>query len=157
MHRCMWHTKYKQHILYPRRYWIALKSILSRIFTVDWKFDNMYACACLSQVRSLQFSGCRLFMCYIFVLCTIFYLYKAIVFSFEMFYIVKSGPFMADYAVYGFCSWLKARVRWPIFVNFCVILVSRGELSYWQSYHIFFFICEVKQEHRFQWNPILKV
>ena len=32
---------------------------------------------------------------------------------------------------------LKA-VRWPIIVNFCIILVSCGELSHWQSYHIFF-------------------
>ena len=31
-------------------------------------------------------------------------------------------------------------VGWPIFVNFCVILVSCGELSHWHSYHIFFFI-----------------
>ena len=34
-------------------------------------------------------------------------------------------------------SLLKA-VQWPIVVNFCVILVSCGELSHWQSYQIFF-------------------
>ena len=28
-----------------------------------------------------------------------------------------------------------------LFINFCVILVSCWELSHWQSYHIFFFIC----------------
>ena len=29
---------------------------------------------------------------------------------------------------------------WPIVVNVCVILVSCGQLSHWQSYHIFSFI-----------------
>ena len=43
---------------------------------------------------------------------------------------------------YGLCSLLKA-VRLPIIVNFCVILVSCGELSHWQSYYIFFFIIMV--------------
>ena len=31
-------------------------------------------------------------------------------------------------------------VWWPIVVNVCVMLVSFGQLSHWQSYHIFFFI-----------------
>ena len=39
---------------------------------------------------------------------------------------------------YGLCS-LWMAVRCPIVVNFCVILVSCGELFHWQSYHIFFF------------------
>ena len=43
---------------------------------------------------------------------------------------------------YWLCSLLRA-VRWSIFVNFCVILVSCGELSHWQSYHIFFFMFQV--------------
>ena len=40
---------------------------------------------------------------------------------------------------YGLCSLLKA-VWWPIVVNFCVILVSCGQLTHWHSYHIFYFI-----------------
>ena len=56
-----------------------------------------------------------------------------------LFYIVISGHFLADYAVYVLCSLLKA-VLWPIVVNVCVNLVSCGQLSHWQSYHIFFFI-----------------
>ena len=40
---------------------------------------------------------------------------------------------------YGLCSLSKA-VWWSIVVNVCVILVSCGQLSHWQSYHIFFFI-----------------
>ena len=58
-----------------------------------------YLCMCLSQVRSLLFSGCRLFMCYIFVFRSFFYIKRLLVFSFEFFYIVISGPFIAEYAV----------------------------------------------------------
>ena len=42
------------------------------------------------------------------------------VFSFELFYIVISGPFITDCMRYGLWSLLKA-VRWPIVVSFCVI------------------------------------
>ena len=39
-----------------------------------------YLCMCLSQVRILKFSGCRLFMCNIFVFRSFFYIYKAVSF-----------------------------------------------------------------------------
>ena len=41
------------------------------------------------------------FMCYIFVFCSFFYINKAVIFSFELFYIVISGLFIADYAVWA--------------------------------------------------------
>ena len=61
-------------------------------------------------------------------------LIRPLVFSFELFYI--------DFGT--FYSWLCV---WPLLivegrtiaVNFWVILVSCGELSHWQLYHIFFF------------------
>ena len=39
--------------------------------------------------------------------------------------------------IYFYC---RLTIRWPMVVNFCVILVSCGQFSNWQSYHIFFFI-----------------
>ena len=43
-----------------------------------------------------------------------------------------------------------------VVVNFCVILVSCGELSHWQSYHIFFFfICSLLKAVR--WALVVNV
>ena len=54
---------------------------------------------------------------------------------------------------YGLWTLLKA-VRWPKVVNFCVILVSCGELYHWQSYHIFFFFLYLRRLYYFIFDVV---
>ena len=112
----------------------------------------MYVCACpklgaCSSVVSLVYV-------LHFVYRSFFYMNKAVSFSRLNCFTWSSWGLLKLTVRYGLCSLLKA-VRWPRVVNFCVILVSCGELSHWQSYHIFFFYiytisiekCQVEYEN----------
>ena len=95
-------------------------------------------CMCLSQGRSLWFSGCRLLMCYMFVFRL--FLIRPLVFSFELFYICHFGAF---YSLLFGMGLLIVEGRTVTYIFFLISvsfgLLWSGELSHSQSYRIFFY------------------
>ena len=65
-------------------------------------------------------------------------LIRPLVFSFELFYICDLGPFKADYVVWAYLI-VEGRTVTDSYKILCH-LVSGGELSHWQQYHIFFIL-----------------
>ena len=83
---------------------------------------------------------------------------RPLVFSFELFYIIISGPFIADYTV---LTWLIVDGPTVTYiVNFCVILVSCRELSLAIIPHLLFFILKLqklqKQKQESSWHNFLE-
>ena len=74
-------------------------------------------CMCLSQVRSLKFSSCRLMMWYIFVFRSFFSpKIRPLVFSLNCFTFVIPRPFIIDYAVWYFAHcWVNQNILFATF------------------------------------------
>ena len=87
----------------------SVNNLFSLLFSITWfnQLTNMFNPATLfmyvpfpSQEPVIQWLSfgyvLHIFFSFIFLL-----YYKAVIFSFELFYIVLSGPFIADYAVWA--------------------------------------------------------
>ena len=120
--------------LYARmsRNWLYTMVITSN-HTSNLNFYHCYRSRVIDMVSLPMRQRFIVCLCVTYLFLVHFLYIRPLVFLFESLYKFILGPFIADYEIKAL---LVVEVR-----NFCVILVSCGELSHWQSYHIFFFIC----------------
>ena len=107
---------------------ILLWDMIEQTVRISWKM------AYTSLVRSLQISGCRLFLCYTFVFCLLFCTYiRLLFFSIQLFYTCHFAAFSSWICCINFAHWW-----WPYneLISSYLCKFIRQKLTVWFMYKL---------------------